>query len=53
MRGQPLPRRGDASDATVEVLREQLARSIDAKGWERVDTSGDVAAAAEAWAARR
>jgi aminoglycoside phosphotransferase family enzyme/predicted kinase len=44
---------GDASDATLEVLHDQIARhGGDAPGWERVDTSRDAAAAAEVWSAR-
>jgi hypothetical protein len=43
---------GDASDATLEVLHGQIARhGGDAPGWERVDTSRDAAAAADAWSA--
>jgi aminoglycoside phosphotransferase family enzyme/predicted kinase len=32
---------GDASDATVEVLRKQLAWKPDATEWSRIDASGD------------
>jgi aminoglycoside phosphotransferase family enzyme/predicted kinase len=47
-------RTGDASDANVEVLHGQMAKlDRDAVGWTRVDASADVAAAAEAWLARR
>ncbi len=45
-------RTGDASDATVEVLRDQLRRveGMDI-GWRRVDATQPAAAAAEGWAA--
>lgn len=47
-------RKGDASDATVEVLHDQMAQLAHTEvGWRRMDTSGDVAAAAQAWASRR
>lgn len=46
-------RTGDASDATVEVLHDQMAQLARTElGWPRVETSGDVAAAAKAWLAR-
>jgi predicted kinase len=47
-------RTNDASDATVAVLRDQIAR-LDPSGvdWDRVDTQGDLAEAATAWLARR
>lgn len=35
-------RRADASDATVEVLREQLQRDEGSIDWDRVDASGDL-----------
>jgi hypothetical protein len=44
-------RRGDASDATVAVLREQAARLGEAPPWPRVDASAPTAVAATAWAA--
>lgn len=40
-------RRGDASDARVEVLRRQLAAGTDGPGWQAVDTGGDAAATAK------
>lgn len=46
-------RTGDASDATVEVLREQLDALDPAIPWTRVDTSGSVQAAARTWSAAR
>jgi len=36
-------RNRDASDATVEVMRGQLARTTGAIGWRRIDSSGDAA----------
>ncbi len=39
-------RRGDASDATVEVLRRQLAYDIGPLDWHRVDASGPAEAIA-------
>ena len=39
----------DASDATVDTLQDQLARHTSEVTWRRVDTSGDVDAAAQAW----
>lgn len=39
-------RSGDASDATVEVLRRQLAYDLGPMAWQRVDASGDAAAVA-------
>ncbi|MGZ3376841.1 MAG: bifunctional aminoglycoside phosphotransferase/ATP-binding protein [Phenylobacterium sp.] len=43
-------RTGDASDATVEVLRDQVRRhGGDAVGWGKVDATAPSAAAAEAW----
>jgi hypothetical protein len=47
-------RTGDASDATVAVLREQLARlAPDQVDWARVDAQGDLVEAAKAWFSRR
>ncbi|HEX7759512.1 MAG TPA: gluconate kinase, partial [Caulobacteraceae bacterium] len=40
-------RRGDASDATVAVLRQQLARDIGPLGWRQVDATDALKAAAE------
>lgn len=40
-------RRGDASDATVEVLRQQLARGPGELGWRAVDTTDTDKAAGE------
>jgi hypothetical protein len=46
-------RTGDASDATLKVLHDQVARhGGDAVAWPRVDAQGPTAAAAEAWSAR-
>jgi uncharacterized protein len=42
-------RRGDASDATVAVLREQAARLEEPAGWPRVDTDAPKDTAAQAW----
>lgn len=42
-------RSGDASDATVEVLREQLARGPGAMTWPKVDATAPTAAAARGW----
>jgi predicted kinase len=36
-------RRGDASDATVAVLRQQLTNDIGTMTWHRLDASGDAA----------
>jgi hypothetical protein len=36
-------RRGDASDATVAVLRQQLTNDIGVMTWHRLDASGDAA----------
>ena len=41
-------RTGDASDATVEVLREQLAR-LEPVAWEKVDATAPTEAAAWGW----
>jgi len=47
-------RTGDASDATVEVLHEQIAQLARTEvGWRRADTGGDVGRAAKDWLARR
>ncbi len=37
-------RRGDASDATVDVLRRQLGYDLGSIGWTRIDAGGDAAA---------
>ncbi len=42
---------GDASDATVETLDDQLARLSGEPAWPHVDASGSVEAAARAWVA--
>lgn len=42
-------RTGDASDATVETLDDQLARLKTEAAWTRVDTSGSIEAAAKGW----
>lgn len=39
----------DASDATVATLQDQLSRHSSHVAWRRVDASGDITAAAEAW----
>jgi predicted kinase len=46
-----MARTGDASDATVAVLRDQAARAAGAIGWPRVDAAAPVAEAAAAWLA--
>jgi len=44
---------GDASDADLRVLRDQLGRLAETSvGWPRVETGEDVAQAAAAWLAR-
>jgi predicted kinase len=35
-------RSGDASDATVAVLHEQLQQNLEPVDWERVDASGNL-----------
>ncbi|THD81740.1 MAG: gluconate kinase [Phenylobacterium sp.] len=53
LEGRVAARTGDASDATVEVLRDQMRRlDEDSIAWRRVDTS-DVETAAAAWLAQR
>jgi aminoglycoside phosphotransferase family enzyme/predicted kinase len=45
---------GDASDATIEVLHDQLARlSLTKVSWTRIDATAEVAAQAEGWLAPR
>ncbi|WP_296595638.1 bifunctional aminoglycoside phosphotransferase/ATP-binding protein [Phenylobacterium sp.] len=44
-------RRGDASDATVAVLREQVARLQAPADWPKVDATAPTAAAARDWLA--
>ena len=44
-------RSGDASDATVEVLRQQLARDLGPLDWARVDATAPTGRAGEAWLA--
>ena len=39
-------RTGDASDATVEVLRDQIGRLQQPVAWTHVDAAGDLGAAA-------
>jgi len=39
-------RKGDASDATVEVLHDQAARFSGEVAWRRIDASGDLGEAA-------
>jgi aminoglycoside phosphotransferase family enzyme/predicted kinase len=46
-------RTGDASDANVDVLRDQLARTAGMRvDWTHVDGSGDTSEAGRAWASR-
>lgn len=45
-------RRSDASDATAETLKLQLARDIGQMTWTKVDATGPVTDSAEAWIAR-
>jgi predicted kinase len=46
-------RTGDASDATLEVLHDQIARhGGEAVSWPKVDATAPTAAAVEAWSAR-
>jgi aminoglycoside phosphotransferase family enzyme/predicted kinase len=42
-------RTGDASDATIAVLREQLRRDLGPLHWPKVDVSGSTEEAARAW----
>jgi aminoglycoside phosphotransferase family enzyme/predicted kinase len=49
LEGRVAGRTNDASDATVATLQDQLARHTSEVAWRRVDTSGDVDAAARAW----
>jgi aminoglycoside phosphotransferase family enzyme/predicted kinase len=42
-------RTNDASDATVATLQDQLARHTSVVLWRKVDASGDIDAAAQAW----
>ncbi len=44
-------RTGDASDATVDILRQQLAKGAGPMAWSRVDATVPVDAAAMAWIA--
>jgi predicted kinase len=44
---------GDASDATVQTLHEQLRRDRGAIDWPKVDVAGPLDAAAEAWLTAR
>jgi hypothetical protein len=46
-------RTGDASDATVAVLHEQLARDTGEISWDRIDATGDLEAQAVTWTSRR
>jgi uncharacterized protein len=45
-------RAGDASDATVATLRDQLGRVVIPADWPKIDASGPVEATAAAWTAR-
>ena len=47
LRGRILERRGDMSDATVDVLLEQLKRDPGDVDWKRIDAGGSVAATLE------
>ena len=42
-------RTGDASDATVAILHEQLARGAGPMSWPKIDATGPLEAAATAW----
>jgi predicted kinase len=42
-------RTGDASDATIAVLREQLRRDLGPLSWPSIDVSGSTEEAARAW----
>ncbi len=53
LEGRVAGRTGDASDATVEVLRDQFEELDPRIGWRRVDTSGSVEIAARAWVTER
>jgi hypothetical protein len=53
LEGRVAARTGDASDATVEVLREQAQALDPAIAWTRVDTTGSAEAAARRWSAER
>lgn len=45
---------GDASDATIEVLHDQLARlALTNVTWTRIDATAEVGAQAQGWLARR
>jgi aminoglycoside phosphotransferase family enzyme/predicted kinase len=46
-------RTGDASDATVAVLHDQLARDAGEIAWSRIDATRDLSEQALAWTARR
>jgi len=49
LRDRVVARTGDASDATVETLDDQLARLKVEADWTRVDTSESIEAAAKGW----
>jgi aminoglycoside phosphotransferase family enzyme/predicted kinase len=46
-------RTGDASDATLQTLHEQIGRHTSEVAWERVDAAGSVEQSATDWAARQ
>jgi predicted kinase len=51
LEGRIEARVGDASDATIDVLHEQIGRHTSQVAWARVDASGPVERSAEDWAA--
>lgn len=51
--GRVIGRTDDASDATVQTLRDQIGRHTSQVAWERVDASGPVELSAADWAARQ
>ncbi len=46
--GRVKGRKGDASDATADVVRQQLARGAGAIGWARVDAGGSIGTTVDA-----
>jgi predicted kinase len=51
LKGRVAARTGDASDATLETLDDQLARLKGEAAWTHVDTSVSIESAARAWLA--
>ncbi len=51
--GRVIGRTDDASDATVQTLRDQIGRHTSQVAWERIDASGPVEPSAADWAARQ